>query len=121
MRLDEARTLNPGLLRDQITWQRKVLASPYQNSYGEDVYQWSDLLTCRAQVKALSGRELETAQQRWAEAQYVIRQHYYAGLKRSDRIAWYVDGETRHLDVLDVADRDGIGAAQTVIAKEWAA
>ena len=116
MRLDEGRALNPGLLRHRITWQRKTEGA--QNTYGEPSETWDDVLACACQIKAMSGRELDAARQRWAEATYVIRQHYYAGLLPTDRIAWYVDGATKYLDVLSIEDRDGIGRTQTVVAKE---
>ncbi len=115
--LDEAAILNPGILRHQITWQRKTVTG--QNSSGEDVYSWTDVITVRAQVRALTGRELQAAQQRWAEAQYMIRQHYVKGLERVERGSWFIDGQVRYLDILDVQDIPGTGRYLEIIAKEW--
>ena len=77
-----------------------------------------NVLTCRASVRSLFGRELEQAQQRWAEARYRIEQYYVPGLEREMQIDWYVDGVTRTLDVLDIADESGMGRYQTITAKD---
>lgn len=117
MRIDEARTLNPGLLRHRITYQRKVISG--QDAIGQDLYTWVDLASVSAQIKAVTGREKQSADQRWAEAQYRITQHWYAGLQRGDRIAWWSDGEMRYLDVIDIEDQAGTQRVQFVLAKEW--
>lgn len=117
MRLDESRTLNPGLLRHRITWQRKVVSG--QNSFGEDLWEWRDIVTVPCQVKPLTGREMQSASQRWAEAQYKIVQHWYAGMDAMERGAWWHDGATRYLDILDIQDRAGIGRVLEITAKEW--
>jgi len=117
-RVDEGKTPNPGLLRHQITWERKVPAASPINSYGEDVFVWSGFQVCRAQVKELTGRELESAQQRWAEAKYVILQHYIKGLEMTDRIYWWIDGEAVYLDPLSIDDEPGTGYWQQVVCKE---
>lgn len=116
MRLDGARTLNPGLLIHQIRWQEKV--STGLNSSGEDTYEWQEVVTCRAQIKTIAGRELEMARQRWAEAKYEITQHWFSGLRPDMQITWYIGGEERTLDVLDVRDPAGTGRVQVVIAKD---
>lgn len=118
-RIDEGRATNPGLLRHQITWELQVPAASPQNSYGEDQFVWTGMLTCRAQVRELSGRELESAQQRWGEAKYAIRQHYSLGLELTHRIYWFVDGEAVYLDPIDIADQAGTGHWQDIMAKEW--
>ena len=115
MRLDGSKILNPGLLRHTITWQQKTVSG--QNSFGEDIYEWDDVMVCRARVTALAGRELEAAQQRWAEARFQIEQHYVSGLKRAMRVAW---GD-RLLDVIDAEDPWGTGMALRAMAKEWTA
>lgn len=116
MRVDQGRTVNPGVLRHQITWQRKTVTG--QDSFGADVVTWPDLVTCRAQVKELQGRELTAVQQRWAEAKYEILQHRHAGLKESDRISWYIDGEVRTLDVLGIQDPPGTARYLLIVAKD---
>lgn len=118
-RIDEGRALNPGLLRHRIIWQKKEVTG--QNSYGEDVYEWQDVITCSAQVRAMAGRELESALQRWAEAKYAIRQHRYRGLDVTYRIYWYNDGVEKFLDPLEVSDQAGTSRVQDIVAKEWKA
>lgn len=116
-RIDEARALNPGLLRHRIVWQAKEVTG--QDGFGQDVYDWQDVISCPAQVRMLSGRELEVAQQRWAEAKYMIRQHYYRGLGTTHRIFWSIDGVDKYLDPLEVSDIAGTGRVQDIVAKEW--
>ena len=108
--------LNPGTLRHQITWQGRTVSG--QDSFGTDVSTPRDLLTCKAEVLGMQGRELIAAQQIWADARYKIRQHYYSGLKPDMRIAWWIDGETRVLDVLDIQDPTGLRQVQVIYAKD---
>jgi head-tail adaptor len=117
MRIDESKSLNPGLLRHRVTWQRKSVTG--QNSYGEDIWEWQDIVTVSCQVKPLTGRETQDAQQRWAEAKYKIVQHWYAGMELVDRGAWWYDGAMRYLDILDIQDRAGILRVMDITAKEW--
>lgn len=117
MRVDGSKILNPGLARHQITWQEKRVTA--QNSFGEDVYTWSDVVTLRARVRSLGGRELAQARQMWPDARYEIEQPYYAGLDPMMQISWYVDGSTtKTLDVLDIQDQPGSGRYQIVLAKD---
>lgn len=108
--------LNPGRLRHQITWQRQAVST--QNSFGDDVSSWTDVITCRANVRSLSGRELSAAQQLWAEAKYLIEQHYIPRLSTEDRISWYIDGDVRLLDVIAIEDTVGTGMTHAVYAKD---
>ena len=110
------KALDPGRLRHQITYQRQTVSG--QNTFGEDVVAWTNIVTLKAEVRSLAGRELYAVAQKWAEARYVIEHHYYLGLKPEDRISWYVDGEVKTLDVLDVQDGAGAGRVQKVIAKD---
>jgi len=48
-------------------------------------------------VRSLSGQELAAAQQRFAEAQYGLLQHYSNGLATSMRIKWNDNGTVRPL------------------------
>lgn len=66
----------------------------------------------------MSGRELEAAQQKWAEAQYAIRHHYIPGLDETYRIAWFVDGTIRYLDPVNIADLAGTGRVLNITAKD---
>lgn len=111
--------LNPGDLIHQITWTERNVIS--QNAFGDDVLgtpAWRSVVTCRASIGAGTGRELLQAQQLVSEAQYVIRQHFYAGLKRGMRISWYLHGQVRTLDVLDIQDECGRGRVLRILAKD---
>lgn len=111
--------LNPGTLRDQITWQTKNVIG--QDTYGHDILgdpPHRDVVTCMCRVSGMQGRELIAAQQIWADARYRIRQHYYKGLKPDMQIAWFVDGEVRLLDVLDIQPAGDMHQMQVIYAKD---
>lgn len=114
MRIDGSKILNPGLLRHRIIWQQKAVSG--QDSVGQDIYAWADFITTPARVTALSGRELEAAQQRWAEARFKIEMHYTPAIEREMRGVW----GSRYLDVIDAEDPWGTGMVLHVMAREWA-
>jgi hypothetical protein len=73
----------------------------------------------------MSGRELETAQQTWAEARFKVITHFISGVKREMRIVWGgLDGSNaplstaRLLDILDAEDPWGTGTTLVMICKE---
>lgn len=103
------------LARSRITIQR---ASVTQNDYGEDVPTWAALGSYWANIRALQGRELEAAQQTWAEARFRIDMRYQRGsdFRRKDRIVW----GSRTLDVLDVEDPDQRQRRLILTCKEYA-
>jgi head-tail adaptor len=108
-----------GSLRHEITWLNPVvLSSP--GSFGEDVEGApTTVVTCRAQITPLAGRELAAAQQLWSEARYHIAQRYETeGLTTAMRISCTIDGTVRTLDVLDIQTPDRKGRPQIVIAKD---
>ena len=113
-RIDGSFPLDPGNLRDQI-----VIQSPThsQNSFGEQVISgWSEIATVWANVRAMTGRELERAQQRWAEARFRIRLPFYNGMtiQRDYRACW----GTRKLNILDAEDPDGMRREIIAYCKE---
>lgn len=116
MRIDSIKRLTyPGTLRHQITWQQPVDGAA--SASGEQARTWADVVTVKADVVALSGRELETAQRTWAEARYSVRQHYWPGFSATWRGYWWVDGAARYLEVLDMQEA-GAGRQQIIICRE---
>ena len=113
-RVDGSDILNPGLLRHQITWQQAVTG---QNSTGEDIYAWTDFLTCRARVESTNGRQFESVMQRWAEADYVMTQHFSPGVLEDMRIA--CGGEIVYLDPINIGDPSGTRRQQTVVCRTY--
>ncbi len=116
--IDGGEVLNPGLLRHQITWQQKIVSG--QNSFGEDIYTWQDFLTCKARVQGAPGKdETERAMQRWADAEFMITQHFSPGVAANMRIAWWIDGAMVYLDVLNIDDPPGTGRYQNILARTF--
>lgn len=118
-RLDQSFVLNPGQLRELITWQRRKDPATV-NSWGEDKADppesdWEDVQEMRAEIRTGSGRELYAAQQVWAEAKYQITHYFFEGLSAGMQIAWKVNAtEVRYLDVLNVGDP--VGSKRYIIA-----
>ena len=112
-RVDGSTILNSGLLRHRITWQQKSVSG--QDSAGQDIFTWLPVVTTQCSVTALSGRELEFANELWAEARLRIEMHYVSTIKREMRGVW----GTRYLDVVDAEDPGGTRMVLQVIAKEW--
>lgn len=111
-RQDGSRPLDPGSLREQIVFQRAVKT---QDDIGQDVITWTDLLTMKMEVRAMQGRELESARQVWPEAQFKLRGWYPpTTIRREDRGLW---GE-RVLDILDAEDPGGRRREIMMVARE---
>lgn len=126
MRLDGSIVLNPGLLRDQITWQSRAVTS--QNTFGEDAPPaagsdgWADFVTCRAQVLAISGgNEVYQGSQFYGLAKYQITQHYTKGLQVAMRICWLIDGGMLYLNPLSIDPAPGMRQYQIILAKDYEA
>lgn len=120
MRVDGSIVLNPGLLRDQITWQQKAVTG--QDSFGQDVFGWVDFVTCRAQVLALDADdEIYRGSQFYGLAKYKIVQHYSRGLGMAMRVAWLFDGQELLLNVLSINPAPGMRQYQTILAKDYEA
>lgn len=120
MRVDGFKVLNPGLLRDQITYQQKSVTS--QNAFGEDVFAWVDFVTCRAQVLSVSGGdEIFRGSQFYGLAKYQITQHSTRGLQVAMRIAWLFEGSLLYLNILSIDPSPGMRQYQTILAKDYEA
>lgn len=87
-----------------------------QDSFGQDVTTTTSMGTFWAHVSYMTGRELQAAQQRWAEAQYSIEIQRQPGitLKPSDQIVW----NSQTLDVVDIQGQGTRSAVWTIIAKD---
>ena len=75
--------MNAGQLRDRIAIQ--VRASG-QDSSGQPVDVWTDLVEFFANVERLSGREYFLARSTGADINTRVTTRYYPGIKASDRI-----------------------------------
>ncbi len=125
MRVDFSKWLNPGALRHRGYIQQ--LTEGAQDSFGVPAKVWSTFQQVQARVTALRGSELDTVQQKWADARFKIELHYVAGVKRKMRFVWGdLDGDgqplsaARVLDILDAEDPYGTGAWLVMYCKEWA-
>lgn len=103
--------------RHRITWTR--VTATQQNSFGEDIGATITVGTFASGVVPLTGRELESAHQTWAEAKYKVSMRYQPSveIRRGDRGTW----GTRILDVLDVQEVNHMNRELVLICKEYVA
>ncbi len=104
-----------GKLREQITVQEKNPDS--QNTFGELPNSWASPTTIGtywADVRAMVGRELQAAQETFAEARWKVLMRYQPDIKREHRILW----GTRTLDILDAEDPDQRGRELLMYCRE---
>jgi head-tail adaptor len=112
-RADGSFAFNPGTARDKLVAQRAI--SVTQDSRGQDVPVYGTLYTIWGNVRAMQGKELEAAGQRWAEARFKIETWTPpVPLQRSDRLLW----GTRVLDILDAEDPAGAGRTILIYCRE---
>lgn len=77
--------MKAGFLRDRIAIQSRGSG---QDSSGQPLETWTDLVELAAAVIRLSGRELLIAQSAGAEINTRVTCRYYPGIKATDRI-WF--------------------------------
>lgn len=75
--------INPGEFRHIITFQK---LSNIQDDYGAPIEQWNDVLTIRAGIYPLSGREFYAAETVNSEVTHKINMRYMLGLNPDMRI-----------------------------------
>lgn len=75
--------MSQGRKRHQITIQQRATGF---DAAGQASGAWSDLVTMLANVVFLSGRELELARQKVANASHRVEAYWYDGVNPKDRI-----------------------------------
>lgn len=93
--------MRSGQYDQRITVKEKDVTG--QDAFGADEYTWTTVATFWAHIRAMQGRELETAQQTWADARFKVImpwQQTVTSIKREHRITW----GTRTLEILDAED-----------------
>ena len=87
--------------RQSIVFQSPPTAT---TGRGQASGSWTDEATRRAEVKQLSGRELERAGQLYSSATWVVRLWYDRGLSLSDD--WRINWGTKTLQIGNVKNID---------------
>ena len=114
MRVDGSRSaLNPGRLRHRVTIEHKVVTG--RDSFGADQFEWQTFCTCYMNITAMQGRELEVAQQRWADARYKCESQFIEGVRHEMRI----NRNGRYLEIMDVQDPFGMRDRLVYYCREW--
>jgi SPP1 family predicted phage head-tail adaptor len=75
--------INPGEFRHIITFQKK---SGEQNDYGEVIDQWEDIITTRAAIYPISGKEFFSAEKINNETTHKVNIRYMPGITPDMRI-----------------------------------
>ncbi len=86
-----------GRLQHRVRIQEKTVSGI--DTYGHEVYTWTDRQVCYANVMALQGREFEAARQVWTDARYQVTTRYLTGITTEMRVHWDETGQ--NLDILD--------------------
>jgi len=94
-----AHALRSGELNRRITIQQR---DSEQNTFGQQLLTWSDVLICWAGIEQMQGRELEMAQAINAETTHRVTIRYRAGITPAMRVLY----QGRVLNVLSVLDID---------------
>jgi SPP1 family predicted phage head-tail adaptor len=97
--------MQAGLLRKRITFQQRTIS---RNSYGEQVFTWSNVVTVWADVRMpvqadTTEREEGPVNQVQATVLYDIDIRYRSGLDTTMRVLY----EGRALDIHSIMDPDG--------------
>ena len=103
--------MQAGKLRHVVTIQT---ASESQDSFGEPIKTWGSNSTAWASIQPLSGRELLTAQQYYAEATHRVIMRHSTAITPAVRLKF----GTRYLQVNSVSDRDERGEQVECICTE---
>lgn len=90
--------MQAGRLRYSVEIQDYTQA---QDSNGDDIRDYFEFATVRADIVSKGGRELYAAQQQFAEANAVITIRYLEGVEERMRI--YHAAEATYYDILNVA------------------
>ena len=103
--------MEAGKLRHVVTIQT---ASESADSFGEPLKTWGSNSTAWASIEPLSGRELLTAQQYFAEATHRVRLRHNSAVTPSARFAF----GSRYLQINSVADVAEKGAELECVCTE---
>ena len=103
--------MEAGKLRHVVTVQT---ASESADSFGEMIKTWGSNSTAWASVEPLSGRELLSAQQYYAEATHRVRLRHNSAVTPSARFKF----GTRYLQINSVSDKNEKGAEIECICTE---
>lgn len=100
-----------GKLRRLVTIQRR---NATQDTFGQSIPDWTDVLVCWASIEALSGRELVTAQAINAATTHEVVLRYAQGISAAMRILY----GTRAFEILSVLNIDERNRQLTLAVSE---
>ncbi len=106
--------MRAGTYRHRLTLVSRTVTS--QDSHGQDVTARTVIGTYWGEVRALQGREMQAAQQKWSDAKFRVETRYQPGVSFStDRsIEW----GSRTLDILSAEDPDGMQRRMVIYCRE---
>ena len=95
--------IKSGQLRHELTYQE--LVSTGTDTRGQPIDSWSDIVTLRASITTLSGRELERARELVGETTHQIETRYHSSVDSKGRFEF----GSRYFNILwlnNVDERD---------------
>lgn len=103
--------INPGEFRHVITFQK---LENTQNNYGEPTETWKDILTIRAGIYPLSGREFYAAETVNSEVSHKINIRYMPGLTPDMRIKFV----NRYFNIISIINFQERNVMLQLLCKE---
>ena len=91
--------IRAGALRHRVTIRSR---SGSRGAYGSATTTWSDYHSCRASIRALRSREVQSDSQRQGEVTHEVTIRYKAGVIPAMRMTFSDGGTTRHFDIRGV-------------------
>jgi len=85
-----------------------------QNSFGQQIPDWTKLVDWHASIEPLQGNELWRAQQVNAEVSHRVRMRYRASITPRNRIVF----DSRNFDILAVLNHDEKNRELELLCKE---
>lgn len=98
-------------MRHRVTLQRRTVTN---DSYGQPIETWSTVGDVWAEIKPLSGRQLETLAEQFEDITHQITLRYSADIDAKDRLVY----RDRYFEVLHVINFDERDRELRVMAVE---
>ena len=90
-------TIPSGQMRHKVRVEENT---PSQNSVGEFVDSWAYKLSVFAQIRSVSGTEIDLNDQRFVNATHIVTTHWTPGITEKMRLLWHpTQGSTTTLHI----------------------
>lgn len=111
------RPVQGGKFRQRVALQDLVET---QDTYGQPIQSWVDVITCWAEVRPLRGSELLNVKQNWATASHFVNHRYLgATIRPNPKQRYKLTKDGRILNILNVNNVEERNRAYEVTCEEY--